>query len=174
MQEIRSIPWSERSFGEENGNPLQYPCLGNPMGKGAWRAIVHGVARSWTQFSRWIAMLPWLLWGLLICSYRPGMHLVFKISYYWKCDNVAAHCKLRFGELSANSTSELPEAQKTLPVSVLTLKDCQVVQRQNTFLELAGYCLLPIFLSWFHLVPWHLNQVHAECPVKGNNRTYFS
>ena len=32
----------------ENGNPLQYSCLGNPMDRGAWQAIVHGVAKSWT------------------------------------------------------------------------------------------------------------------------------
>ena len=29
-----------------NGNPLQYSCLGNPMDRGAWRATVHGVAKS--------------------------------------------------------------------------------------------------------------------------------
>ena len=26
-----------------NGNPLQYSCLENPMGRGAWQATVHGV-----------------------------------------------------------------------------------------------------------------------------------
>ena len=31
-----------------NGNPLQYSCLENSMDRGAWRAIVHGVAKSWT------------------------------------------------------------------------------------------------------------------------------
>jgi len=31
--------------GEGNGNPLQYSCLENPMDRGAWRAIVHGIAR---------------------------------------------------------------------------------------------------------------------------------
>ena len=31
--------------GEGNGNPLQYPCLENPMDRGAWQATVHGVAR---------------------------------------------------------------------------------------------------------------------------------
>ena len=29
-----------------NGNPLQYSCLENHMGRGAWRAAVHGVAKS--------------------------------------------------------------------------------------------------------------------------------
>ena len=35
--------------GEDNGTPLQYSCLGNPMGGGAWWAAVHGVAKSWTR-----------------------------------------------------------------------------------------------------------------------------
>ena len=34
------IPGSGRSAGEGNGNPLQYSCLGNPMGRGAWWATV--------------------------------------------------------------------------------------------------------------------------------------
>ena len=36
------IPWLGRSPGEENGNPLQYSCLENPMDRGAWQATVHG------------------------------------------------------------------------------------------------------------------------------------
>ena len=31
-----------------NGNPLQDSCLENPMGRGAWRATVHGVSKSRT------------------------------------------------------------------------------------------------------------------------------
>ena len=46
---IGLILGSGRSPGEGNGNPLQYPCLGNPMDRGAWWAIIHGVAKSWTQ-----------------------------------------------------------------------------------------------------------------------------
>ena len=41
-------PWSGRSPGEGNGNPLQDSCLGNSMDIGAWRATVHGVAKSRT------------------------------------------------------------------------------------------------------------------------------
>ena len=36
---------------EDNGTPLQYSCLENPMDGGAWEAAVHGVAKSWTQLS---------------------------------------------------------------------------------------------------------------------------
>ena len=38
-----------RSPGGGHGNPLQYSCLENPMDRGAWRAIVHRVAKSQTQ-----------------------------------------------------------------------------------------------------------------------------
>ena len=40
------IPGSGRSPGEGNGNPLQYYCLENPMDRGAWQAVVHGVAKE--------------------------------------------------------------------------------------------------------------------------------
>ena len=43
------ISGSGRSPGEGNGNPLQYSCLKNPMDRGAWRVIVHGVAKNWVQ-----------------------------------------------------------------------------------------------------------------------------
>ena len=46
-----SIPGSGRSPEEGNGNSLQYSCLENPMDRGAWRATVHGVAKSWTLLS---------------------------------------------------------------------------------------------------------------------------
>ena len=36
---VGKIPWRRR------GNPLQYSCLGNPMDRGAWRAIVHASQR---------------------------------------------------------------------------------------------------------------------------------
>ena len=40
------IPALGRSPGEGNGDPLQYPCLENLMDRGAWWAVVHGVAKS--------------------------------------------------------------------------------------------------------------------------------
>ena len=40
------IPGLGRSPGVGNGNPLQYSCLGNPMGRGDWRTTAHGVRRD--------------------------------------------------------------------------------------------------------------------------------
>ena len=49
-----SIPGLGRSLGEGNGNPLQYYCLENPMDRGAWKATVHGAAKSCTQLSTYM------------------------------------------------------------------------------------------------------------------------
>ena len=49
--DLDSIPGSLISPEEGNGNPFQYSCLENPMVRGAWRAIAHGVAKSQTQLS---------------------------------------------------------------------------------------------------------------------------
>ena len=40
------IPGSGRAPGEGNCNPLQYACLGNPMNRVTWQAMVHGVAKE--------------------------------------------------------------------------------------------------------------------------------
>ena len=44
--DVGSIPGSGRSPGEDNGTPLQYSCLGNPMDRGTWWAAVHEVAKE--------------------------------------------------------------------------------------------------------------------------------
>ena len=51
MTERLHFHFSLSSFGEGNGNPLQYSCLENPMDGGAWKAVVHGVANSRTRLS---------------------------------------------------------------------------------------------------------------------------
>ena len=49
--DLVQIPGSGRSPGVDNGNPLQYSCLENPLDRGAWWATVHGVTESWTLLS---------------------------------------------------------------------------------------------------------------------------
>ena len=50
-RDLGSIPRSGRSPGGGNSYPLQYSCLENSMDRGAWRATVHGVAKSHIQLS---------------------------------------------------------------------------------------------------------------------------
>ena len=49
--DLCSVPGLGRSLGEGKGDPLQYSCLENPMDRGVWRTIVHGVAKSQTWLS---------------------------------------------------------------------------------------------------------------------------
>ena len=41
-----SIPGLGRFPGDGHGHPLQYPCLENPMDRGAWQTIVHGFGHN--------------------------------------------------------------------------------------------------------------------------------
>ena len=52
IRDTGSIPGSGRSPGGGHGNPVQYPCLENPMDRGAWQATVHRATKSWTRLKR--------------------------------------------------------------------------------------------------------------------------
>ena len=52
VRDTGSIPGSQRSPGEGNGNPLQYSCPENPTDRGAWWATVHRVAQSQTRLKQ--------------------------------------------------------------------------------------------------------------------------
>ena len=73
---VGSIPRLERSPGGGHGNPLQDSCLENPMDRGAWQAIVHGVAKSQIQ-PRWLTqymlrrILKWVAVPSSRGSFRP-------------------------------------------------------------------------------------------------------
>ena len=45
IRDVGTVPGSGRFPGEGHGNPLHYSCVENPLARGAWWAIVHGVAR---------------------------------------------------------------------------------------------------------------------------------
>ena len=85
-REASSVLGLERSLEEGNGNPLQYSCLENSMGRGACWATVHGVAESLIWLSSWahtthiacqlfwkqscsqLKMLCWLIHNDLTCG----------------------------------------------------------------------------------------------------------
>ena len=63
---VKNLPSNAGAVGDNgsisgggNGNRLQYSSLGNPMGRGAWWATVHGVAKSWTWLSDAFSFLPY-------------------------------------------------------------------------------------------------------------------
>ena len=49
-KQVRPLTWKD-PLEQENGNPLQYFCLGNPMDRGDWWAAVRGVTKSWTEWA---------------------------------------------------------------------------------------------------------------------------
>ena len=51
-----------------NGNPFHYSCLGNPTDRGAWRAIVHGVTKSWTWL-KWLSTHTHMVTGDIECLF---------------------------------------------------------------------------------------------------------
>ena len=72
IRDAGSIPGSGISPGEENSNPLQCSCLGNPMDRGAWQAIVYGVTKSRTWLSDWAQLLSYLEKGYLPACLNRG------------------------------------------------------------------------------------------------------
>ena len=58
--DLGPIPGLGRSPEGGHGNPLQYSWLGNLMDRGAWRAAVHGVTKSWTCL-RQLSTARWLI-----------------------------------------------------------------------------------------------------------------
>ena len=55
---VDSIPGSGRSPRTEHGNPLQYPCLENPMNRGDWRAAVNGGHKK-LDTTEWLTHTQW-------------------------------------------------------------------------------------------------------------------
>ena len=90
IRDMGSTPGLGRSPGEGHGNPLQYSCLGNPMERGAWWAIVHEVAQSWTRLmwlsthaQRWFPSLWYdlvIFSSLLVSGLTKCYRLILKIS----------------------------------------------------------------------------------------------
>ena len=89
--DLVSIPELGRSPGRGHGNPLQYSCLENPMDRGAWWAIVRGVAKSWTWLKRLrTTAQPWhsrlaLLKGVLRCIKEHCRLCLSPCLHFWLC-----------------------------------------------------------------------------------------
>ena len=56
-----SIPGTGRSPGEENGNPLQYSCLENPMDRGTWWATCSPQGHKESDMTEWLYFLSFFM-----------------------------------------------------------------------------------------------------------------
>ena len=76
------IPGLERSPGEGNGNPLQYSCLENPTGRGAWWAAVHGVTRVGHNWATKPPPCVYIYIKSWCCT--PKINIMLYVSYNFK------------------------------------------------------------------------------------------
>ena len=87
------IPGSGRSPGGGNGSVLQHPCLENPMDRGAWRATVHRVSKSWTwlkqpsMHSRMLTVRTQFYRSLFWWSFVFTHYLLSICSVSWEIQN---------------------------------------------------------------------------------------
>ena len=58
-------PWVWRIPWRGKWQPTPFPCLGNPMGRGAWRVTVHRIAQRWTWL-KWISTQ----WKMIMFSFK--------------------------------------------------------------------------------------------------------
>ena len=66
---------------EGNGNPLQYSCLENSMDRGAWQALVHGIAQSWTWPSEFHS-LPYAFQHQVIFSVKVKVKSLSRVQLF--------------------------------------------------------------------------------------------
>ena len=78
-----SIPGSGRSPGEGNGNPLHYSCLENSMGRGAWLATVHEVAKSRTWLRDKHFRYFFFPTNLELLATHAWMELMYQTAYFY-------------------------------------------------------------------------------------------
>ena len=74
-RDLDLIPGSRRSPGGKHGNPLQSSCPENPMDRGAWRAAVHGVAKSQTRLNTHTLVSRQLCWRAVGSAAQRGAHV---------------------------------------------------------------------------------------------------
>ena len=80
-EDLDLIPGLGRSPRVGNGNPLQYFCQDNPLGRGAWQATVHGVTKNQTQLSD--EHTHTYLYSLVVRN-LPGMQVIQVQSLSWE------------------------------------------------------------------------------------------
>ena len=92
-RDMGSILGSGRSLRGGNGNPLQYPCLENPMNRGAWGLRSIGL-QSQTQLSEHSRAFPrrWLR-NELLCHKQS--HDEAADVFSWKACEVWSQCRIR-------------------------------------------------------------------------------
>ena len=132
IRDLGSIPGSGRSLGGGNGNSLQYSCLENPIDRGTWWAIVHGVTQSRTRLSDWDQIKPVPTKGQVP---RPSARLD-PCSTEWgsrACHTLASKWRMMQAKgLAANTLpTSASESYRSHPATLLEQQKCQEVRSKE-------------------------------------------
>ena len=96
------FPGLSGASGEGNGTPLQYSCLENPMDGGAWKATVHGVAKSQTRLSDFTFTFHFHALKKDMATHSSV--LAWRIPAWWAAVSGVAQSRTRLKRLSSSST----------------------------------------------------------------------
>ena len=115
-----SIPESGRSPGRGHGNRLQYFCLESPMDRGAWRATVHVITKSWTWLV-WLSMHAccccccWVA-SVVSDSVQPHRQQPTRLPCPWDSPgkNTGVGCRFLLQSMKGKSESEVAQSSPTL------------------------------------------------------------
>ena len=133
-----------------NGDPLQYSCLGNPVGRGASRATVHGITKSRARLSEhthktcaWIILL--LTWGLLSITlsetFAPETLCPFPLPSDTQHMHFLAYCM--FLPLPCTSSAGMLSSPRAGTRTVtFRLQPCGAVGSDSVLLHADGHLLL--------------------------------
>ena len=83
VEDMGSIPGSERSPRGGHGNPFQYSGLKKSMDRGTWQTTVHRAAKSWTWLKRLSRHMLWV--HVIVFSYTWGDTCVNPRWWFLKC-----------------------------------------------------------------------------------------
>ena len=169
---------SRESSGEGNGIPLQYCCLENPMDGGAWKAAVHGVAKSRTRLRHFTvtfhfpalekemathsSVLAWRIPGTGEPSGLPSMGS-HRVEHNWS-------------DLAAAAAAENPGSRDYTLKGVFGLEGpCvdQEVSRLHSKTSLRLFCASLVDTGGRYCHAWALHQanhmllLHNSCSVPG-------
>ena len=86
----------ERSPGGGHGSPLQYPCLENPMNRGAWWAAVHSVVKSWTWLKQLSMHHVFIFLSAASATVKKQAGISFRPKYWSQCRTLDLYACLIF------------------------------------------------------------------------------
>ena len=151
--------------GGGNSNPFQYSCLENPMDRGAWQAVVHGVSRSRTYCSDLANTHTTLHFFFSSkekypCPRDPGSSDGLMPSF---CISVQSYffCQLNSGVLvtsvdnlwnTCDSWNSNINSKKLLPTVFLAPWDHRICFHKNPWFVSRAYLMIPVVSGKRYLI----------------------